>query len=332
MRLSEKQAREFILLFAQNNHETLKTVWIVIMGAAVSNAASYLSTTLSCDTAILGLASTPSSDCTGQPSLAQSALFFLAFMLIFLRFFWGDNRYVDWKYSQAVSLTSSAIDQVVERDSNQNASALFRSALRGYSSNSQALDIYFLIAQSIIFALLAGSIVDPARFQFLFIALLCVNIAWLVLGIISPRDHTQGFFKQVSDEAAVEALRSRLPAYVWILNNLVAIGLLTFVAPHASIVLGDARAPGESAAIALWVVVMLNNLVSLTLAHHFYFPNPVNIYDDLHADQPGAASTPAEPDKGAQTASPPPAPAPPPATTSSADAATPAQGAQAGEP
>lgn len=294
MALDNQSARSFLLAFSKANHDTLKTIWIVVMGAAVANAVVIGSKQTLCSASFLQLTGgTAGSSCTaaGQPPLIQALLLLVAYIFVFIRFFYGDNRYVDWKYHHSLVLVDSLLRDKGGSSGSGNADSdvhEFSTSLQGFTSARQAVDVYFLIFQSILFVALSEAIVSPPSFFALFAVLLATNVVWLIIGLIFPRDYAAPILQAHGLNPGAYSLNPKLPASIWIGNNLVALVLmalsLTPVARGLFTPLGD---PVFSALLA---VVMLNNLISLTLAHPFYFPSGGEIFRELLRASPRLAS------------------------------------------
>lgn len=166
----KKLAQDQVDKILAKTHDSLKWSWLVVMGYALYNATeqAYLVVVRTID----GQAGPG----TGEAYISVM-IFVFVFLPTFIRFFFGDNRYIDDQYSEL----RRDLRKWTRKDSTKPEHDILVRLSR--SRKRRGLDSINLLAHGIIFALLSLAIGRPRLFFVLYAALLLVNCLFLFLTI-----------------------------------------------------------------------------------------------------------------------------------------------------
>lgn len=234
-----KQKRQLM-----NIHASLKWSWQLIMGWAfmVGVESLYETITVSNKSTISLIL---------QPQLL---LFFSLFVLTFIRFMYGNNRYLDVRYIEFLYDIEEKKLPEVEHLISERAAKL--SGLRRF------YDIVMLLVTGIIFTMLAHSLrFERTDFISYYRTLIWFNIFFLLVSVvwnirleIKKSYHNRTAFEQLLK-------REQYPG-IWILNNFACIILFDFLNSNTDL----------DVSWLFIVIFFINSLVDFYFAWFFYFP------------------------------------------------------------
>ena len=132
----------------KNTHESLKWAWQIVMGFSMVVAvhSCYVPFLVVLDKlGIVSLESYAGQTPTVQTSMMSLVLFFVVFMPTFVRFFYGDNRYLDLHYLELTHLA------------NTKGAEEYLSELTQFSGRRRMTDILLLMTHGMIFIFLGNA-------------------------------------------------------------------------------------------------------------------------------------------------------------------------------
>lgn len=145
--------RETINEVLKNLHGSLKWFWQLVMGFAMMQAISMVSITLL--------------ENPGENSWVPTALFIVAFVPTFIRFYFGDARYLDMHY--------------IENRRRRPVEKFFPEVNVRISAMRWWIDVVLLLAHGIIFVLLARLLgTNTLLFFCFYVGLLLINVFYLL--------------------------------------------------------------------------------------------------------------------------------------------------------
>ena len=158
---STKAASDVLEECLKNTHESLKWFWQLVMGAALVTAVkeAYRIT--------LDPASTQ--NYPGWIKIYAIGLLVGAFLPAFVRFYFGDSRYLDLQY--------------LELRRNEDAVTFARELQFKLTKRRRCLDIAILMWHGVLFLLLASSLARPSVFILIYTFLLLTNCILLAISI-----------------------------------------------------------------------------------------------------------------------------------------------------
>lgn len=220
----------------KNLHESLKWLWLIVMGLAIVNAIEVYSKFLDTD------------DIKKSVEIFTiffniESLVFISFLFVFIRFYFGDNRFLDLSYQETQ----------FERG--------LKSEINKYSGIKRLMDILLLISHGVFFYLMSSQIGDIQKFLYFFVILLISNVFWLLIQLLG------GINAQHPDiDPLIGNAKGSKPMIIWIINNLFfAILILQFIFSNIE----------YKFEISVFLT-LLNSLIDITTTWKFYFP-PLNL-------------------------------------------------------
>jgi len=256
VRKAEKQkARVFVDRVLSNTHESLKSSWQIVMGFSMIVAVQEF----------YGFAFEGTK--TGHEYIQATVFAPVVFLLTYVRFFLGDNRYLDLHYIELRQWGD--IDDYL---------ADLQQTLSPWRS---VIDVGLLLTHGIAFVFLAKSIGHPSRFIGFYVLLWASNICWLytMVRMNLKREPLTRLERGLigADREATESPRRDRTLEFWIKNNttclLVVAALYWF---HTMVAVFDRL----SFQYACMVVFLANSFFDFYGTHTFYWPNLVRTYDD----------------------------------------------------
>ena len=238
--MTERPDRELNEKTVENVRDTLKTLWqIGMLGAMFEVAKRYGESFGAIDEA---------SRFTSQfvqRIFSDDSLYFVSFVLCFLRFFVGDSRMLDLSYVEST-----------RRDG-------FQKTMRKFTPTKQALDLALLVTHAFFFHLMAVNIEKHTTYLSFFFGLSAVNIAWLGLAL-----YKEGGVKDRTD--LLTGLKKNWQIRFWASNNAVWLALFVttqYVAPHL-------QNPWSEHMICIVCLLysIANSVIDFVFTRHFYFP------------------------------------------------------------
>lgn len=228
--------RETLNEVLKNLHGSLKWYWQVVMGLAMVKAIDNLYT---------HLYETKSSF---EENLTY-LIFFCAFLLVFIRFYFGDSRYLDEHYIEHRKW--QPIDKYLMDISNK------------ISKKRIILDIFLLVIIGIFFVFMAKSLFYPNRFFMAYCFLLLFNVIWLKLTISMNSDYQTPLITSRD--------RYRAPDF-WVGNNLIHLLFMFFL-----LLYNVAPKPVYMGILSLNQILLLllcisNSIFDLLHTSNYYFP------------------------------------------------------------
>ena len=147
--------------------------------------------------------------------LSEDSIYFVSFVLCFLRFFVGDSRMLDLSYIESTRREG------------------FRKTMKKFTPTKQALDLALLVVHAFFFHLMAVNIEKHATYLSFFFCLSAVNILWLSVAlceknwVLGEFDPLTGMKKdwQILFWAANNA--------VWLVLSFVTWCIAHYVLPHS---------------------------------------------------------------------------------------------------
>jgi len=221
----------------RNIHGSLKWYWQVVMGLSMVKAVDNLY--------VIWFEGKP------PPSLIEKASFsslFVAFLLIFIRFYFGDSRYLDEHYIEYRKWRPipEYLEDIPHKISKQRTS----------------LDVLMLMIIAILFVFMAKSLSHPRIFFVTYFALLVLNICWLCCTMyLNSNQRPTNIVKQERYDAPK----------IWIINNFInSFLMLPFlnIAPSLAILTTNQSVQH----IVLLILCVTNSIFDFMLTLSYYFP------------------------------------------------------------
>jgi len=248
---------DLISAILQNIHESLKWLFQLVMALAMVNAIRVYGDSL--DTLIIH-----------NPYdfiiifFNINTIVFISFIIVFVRFYFGDARYLDLSYLETQYFYG------------------LRDEIARFSGWKRFADIVLLLSHGICFFLMSSYMQSPRNYLYFFVLLLIVNITWLVLQLIFKfgdlfteliglKVEKSTSYRKIRKEVLMGYMENYKPLLIWVTNNaaFVIFLLLLFLISNQN--------------YALYIALGLtfaNSLVDLFSAWKYYFPNLENIYYD----------------------------------------------------
>jgi len=236
--------REKIKSILRNIHESLKWTWQLIMGFAfvsvVKEYFSILHTTYE------------------KGDMIYINLLFFLFIITFIRFLFGNNRYLDERYVEFLY----KIKDLESEEKNK----YIKERTQKLSGKRRFYDIIMLLCTGIIFVILAKSLSqDKALFVKYFILLMVINIFFLSISVLWNIYIEVGHKKSLGNN--LHQIIFSLFDYekfpiIWILNNFFCVILFYCL-----------RFRFQSNEYLIFIVIFyLNSFIDLFATWNLYFP------------------------------------------------------------
>lgn len=235
----------------RNIHESLKWTWQLIMGFALVCAVGEYFNAIKANTTM---------SIANQPH----HLFFLLFILTFIRFLFGNDRYLDERYIEFMfkidDLEETQRDTYVEERTHK------------LSGKRRLYDIIMLISTGVIFVILGKSLgTDKDSFVNCYIALMIANICFLAISVVwnvfIEIGHRQT--QKTTIQIIVSIYNYERYPIIWIVNNLVCVFIFLL----------SERLHMFDRYLVFASVFCLNSIIDLCTTWKLYFP-PIKISKD----------------------------------------------------
>jgi len=250
--------------------------------AGIFAALSTLNSILRCD-GILGQMAPLK--CNFHEPLLNYCLAFVIFFLTFARFYLGDVRLFDTRYSEVYKLVNEEIDAHGGTDDSDR----FSKILAHSDRNMLKFEGIWLIFQTLIVVFLAYQIDVPSNFVGVYITLLICNSVWLIIMNRVMEPTTSHAINDIFPFAKKESrgFRARFPrvaSNIWTINNLFHAGALLFVIYCG---VGFLNSKGYSfyanelagnTPLTCLVICLSNCVIDFLLARNLYFPRFSQFY------------------------------------------------------
>ena len=230
---------DLIRAILSNLHDSLKWLWLIIMGFSLVNAIEVYANSLN------------PQDVTNPFNLVkmfavESTVVFISFILVFIRFYFGDNRFLDLSYQ--------------ETQYNRG----LKAELYKYSGIKRASDIMLLLSHSIFFYFMSFHIDNSTHYSYFFIVLMVVNVFWLWLQVFAGINA-----KYQQPDPLIGNMQSSKVLLIWSMNNFVFASIICCMIfsglPHrVGICIG---------------LTILNSVVDFCFTWKYYFPPLLNLYE-----------------------------------------------------
>jgi hypothetical protein len=254
----EERTRIFVDSVLRNTHDSLKKSWQVVMGFSMIVAVQEVYAIMFDGSRWVD----PTHDDWQAVTIAP-----LVFILTFIRFFLGDNRYLDLHYIE--------LRQWGDKEE-------YLDDLKHTVSPTRcAIDVGLLLTHGIAFVFLAKSMGEPARFIGVYVVLWAAIVAWLYT-MVSMNRRRKPLISRVESgligarrEETESPRRDRTLEY-WIRNNLACLLAVAGLYWIHSVSAMDR----SSFQYICFGVVLANCLIDFWGTHQFYWPNLVDTYHD----------------------------------------------------
>jgi hypothetical protein len=294
--MSTKEAqlvRTYISNSIANSHNAIKNCWLIVFSAGTFAALSALNVALRCEGYLVGAPAI----CPAEPALWHSTVLnslcgIIVFVLTFARFYLGDVRIFDEKYSEIYSLVLETIkarqDPLPLEEKQKNllneSLDLFLKLLRYNDARLLKFEGIWLIFQTQIIVFLAFQINDPYNFFTIYGVLLLSNSIWLILtNVVVSSTITQinqEIFYFHAQDSSFSGRFPRLASWRWAINNLLhCAGLCAVVYFSHRLVWGTTLA-SQQYDLLIWgyTICISNCIVDFILTRDFYFPKFYDFY------------------------------------------------------
>jgi hypothetical protein len=264
-----------------------------MFSAGTFAALSALNITLRCDGYLVGLpAACPSGPALWDSTVLDSLLGIFIFVLTFARFYLGDVRIFDEKYSEVYSLvleTIKARQDPLPVDPEQKkllkqSLELFLRLLRYNDARLLKFEGIWLIFQTLIIVFLAFQINDPYNFFTIYGVLLLLNSVWLILTNVfvssTITQINQEIFYFHARDSSFAGRFPRVASLRWAINNLLHCAALCVVVymSHRSIQHPTVGSQPYDLLIWGYAICVLNCVVDFVVTRDFYFPKFHDFY------------------------------------------------------
>jgi hypothetical protein len=300
-RMSTREAqlvRTYISNSIANSSNAIKNCWLIMFSAGTFAALSALNLTLRCEGYLSGApAICPTSPSLWNSSVLNSLVGIVVFVLTFARFYLGDVRIFDEKYSEIYFLVLETIkarqdpQPVAAREKKLLSESLdlFPRLLRYNDATPLKFEGIWLIFQTLIIVFLAFQINDPYNFFTIYGMLLLSNSIWLILTNIVVSStitqiNQQIFYFHAQDNSFVGKF-PRLASWRWAINNLLhCAGLCVVVYFSHRLVWGTTLA-SQQYDLLIWgyAICISNCIFDFVVTRDFYFPKFFDFYKAYEA-------------------------------------------------
>lgn len=299
--MSTKEAqlvRTYISNSIANSHNAIKNCWLIVFSAGTFAALSALNVTLRCEGYLVGApAICPTDPALWHNTALNSACGIVVFVLTFARFYLGDVRIFDEKYSEIYSLVLETIkarqDPFPSEETQKHLLGesldLFLKLLRYNDARLLKFEGIWLIFQTQIIVFLAFQINDPYNFFTIYGVLLLSNSIWLILtNVVVSSTITQInqeiFYFHAQDRSFFGRF-PRLASWRWAINNLLhCAALCAIVYLSHRLVWADTLASQQYDLLVCGYAICISNcIVDFVLTRDFYFPKFYDFYKAYEA-------------------------------------------------
>ncbi len=236
-----------------NAHSTFKILWQILMGLAIAICIHEFNKEF--------MIFKNSNQSFWESNFPYNISLFLIFILTFIRFFWGDSRYIDFHYSE------------FSRDYNNNSKDFLIDELSKLSGGRMFFDIVLLIIHGIIFVFLGFAISDNNYFFSVYAILMFSNCFWLTYNSHLRVKKIKGKPNEADmyeNETGNYSVPSKYYPTRWIKINLVA--LLLMILSYAYL-----RNNMNVFHLSLVIICLLDCFADFLFTWRFYAPDLVDV-------------------------------------------------------
>ncbi len=223
----------------QNVRDTLKTLWQVgMLGAMFEVAKRYGESFSAIDDASFTWN-------FFHRIFSEDSMYFVSFVLCFLRFFVGDSRMLDLSYIEST-----------RRDG-------FRNTMKKFTPMKQACDLALLVIHAFFFHLMAVNIEKHTTYLSFFFCLSAVNILWLGL-VLREKGWVLGEFDPLT------GMKKDWQILFWATNNAVwlVLSLVTWCLYNYNMTIFYE----QIVCVVYLFYSIANSIVDIAFTRNFYFP------------------------------------------------------------
>jgi len=230
---------DLVRAILSNLHDSLKWLWLIVMGLSLVNAIEVYTKLLNPQKAETpwGLA---------RMFIVEPTLVFISFVLVFIRFYFGDSRFLDLSYNE----TQYSRGLKVELDK--------------YRGRKRLVDIMLLLNHGIFFYFMSFYIGNTDYYCYFFVILMVVNVFWLLIQVFAGINA-----KHQEPDPLIGNMKGHNVLLTWSVNNLI------FVVIISNIIFSDI----PQRTILCVGFIILNSVVDLCLTWKYYFPPLRELYD-----------------------------------------------------
>lgn len=291
-------ARSYIAEAIKNAHAAIRSSWTIMFTAGTFGALSTINAVLRCKHSwyIPHIISypTPPNACHYDDTLVNYMMGLIVYFLTFSRFYLGDCRVFDIKYSEIFSLIVNETNSRSGRGPEER----FERIMRYNDRKFFKFEFIWMLFQTLVVIFLAFQIDNAEFFVEVYILLLVSNSVWLYVSVFQGEPTITNTVSEalpymhlaVPSRGRIRA-KLRLPreaARVWIINNLVHATILCLIVIFSPM-LGPAFSVSDvylqtwSFSMTIAMMVCLSNcLVDFKLSHNFYFPKFFDDYEVMY--------------------------------------------------
>lgn len=263
-----QRARALLDNVLDNTHESLKWSWQIVMGFALVSAV------LEAYKVFFTPSELPKIQ-TLHDQTFSFLVFLLGFIPAFIRFFYGDNRYLDLHYLELRQW---------------NDSETYLIDLKHLSMTRRVVDVLLLLTHGIVFLFMGKALSNPEAFFGTYAVLMATNMLWLITTVnlnrtvteTPPPSEVKNLLVGRDKRETESPRRDRAPRF-WIANNVVA--LLLF----AGVYIAYIQFPWLGRYSLLYGclgVCILNSGLDLGTQREFYWPRLDEIYKEAIESEP----------------------------------------------
>jgi hypothetical protein len=260
-----------------NSHVAIKNCWLIFFSAATFHILSTIRHSFACAELFVPTFVT---SCIGGDAQyytihsVENLLYFTVYLLTFFRFYVGDVRIFDIRYSEMFKIAERNIEQSIKanRDNIQSEFNLYIELVRTYGGGGRhKFESFYLMLQTLLIVSIGINIDNAIVFGGLYSALLLVNAVWLSFTPHKMSQLQKLLFLSIPLLAKSNNIKAGLPSEAgkkWIVNNFAhgaALGVII-------VLVGSGLVPHQW----LWaaVIVALSNCIfDILMTFTFYFPN-----------------------------------------------------------
>jgi hypothetical protein len=284
--------RKYIARSIGNSHAAAKSCWVIMFSAGTFAALSALNLALRCDGLFNGSTVVACPNPSDSFLLFKTSVSLFIFVLTFSRFYLGDVRVFDEKYSEVHELVRDKIDagdKSREQDGGaelKNALLLFSKLLSYNDTTWLKFESVWLIFQTMIIVFLAFQLAEATNFLIVYATLLVCNSIWLTATNVLVEHTISDAHREVFDfyrgDRGFMARYPHLASWRWTINNMfhfIALVLIILIQHGAigSTFIGITVSE-ETLMVAGYVVCISNCVIDFTITRDFYFPKFSEFY------------------------------------------------------
>jgi hypothetical protein len=242
-----KEKEKLTRAILKNLHESLKWLWLIIMGLSLVHAIEVYAE-------LLDLRDAENPLDVAMMFITEHTLVFISFILIFIRFSFGNNRFIDLSYDEKQYRQGLKVE------------------LYKYSGRKRTFDIMLLLSQGIFFYFMSFHIGNSAYYSYFFVIFMVVNVLWLIFQLkskINAKDPKPDLL--IGNMSGSQVLEN------WCINNFLFVVIMVCII-----------ASGLPYKVLICIgLTILNSVVDFCLTWRYYFPSLRDIYEFEHNEEGG---------------------------------------------